>query len=63
MSYGAAFNKTLSVIAIDLRTLAETMRARHTLDRNDETKERTYHSQTIRGPMREAQAYLTRPAI
>jgi len=30
------------------------------LGRNHETKKRNYHNRTIRGPMREAQAYLTR---
>ena len=30
------------------------------LGRNHETKKRNYHNRTIHGPMREAQAYLTR---
>jgi hypothetical protein len=30
------------------------------LDRDHETNKRNYHNRTIHGPMREAQAYLTR---
>ena len=30
------------------------------LGHNQETNKRNYHNRTIRGPMREAQAYLTR---
>ena len=30
------------------------------LGRNQETNKRKYHNRTIHGPMREAQAYLTR---